>query len=215
MPTTPPEATGPIESVLRPRLGKMAANALTSMVTARPSSPPRGPRPRTAGRPGWDWRLWWIVGLCFGLGYGASLRLLSLGGEEERGASQGFDVQAAPGTTLESLRQRFGGDAREIRGDLDLLELEQQQKQEEADLEERRRSMQEREAQERQRLLEPTEDPLQTDQQEAPGAADAEPPSAPAQTPPRTPPAREREAAGPAPIAPPPLSAPAAPGNQP
>jgi hypothetical protein len=159
--------------------------------------------------------VWWIVGLCFGLGYGASLRLLSLGGEEERGTSQRFDVQAAPGTTLESLRQRFGGDAREIRGDLDLLEQEQQQKQEEADLEERRRSMDEREAQERQRLLEPTEDSFQTDQPAAPEAADAEPPSAPALPPPRTPPAREREAAGPAPIAPPPLSAPPAPGNQP
>ncbi|MCP9833980.1 hypothetical protein [Cyanobium sp. Aljojuca 7A6] len=193
----------------------MAAIALTSMVTARPSTPPRGPRARAGFRSGWDWRVWWIIGLCFGLSYGASLRLLSLGGEEERGASQRFDVQAAPGTTLESLRQRFGGDAREIRGDLDLLELEQQQKQEEADLEERRRGMEEREAQERQQLLEPTEDPLQTDQPAAPGAADAQPPSAPALPPPRTPPAREREASGPAPIAPPPLSAPPAPGNQP
>jgi hypothetical protein len=192
----------------------MAAHALMSMVTARPPSRPGG-APRRAARPAWDWRLWAIVGLCFGLGYGASLRLLSLGGEEERGTSQRFDVQAAPGTTLESLRQRFGGDAREIRGDLDLLEQEQQQKQEEADLEERRRSMDEREAQERQRLLEPTEDSFQTDQPAAPGAADAEPPSAPALPPPRTPPAREREAAGPAPIAPPPLSAPPAPGNQP
>jgi len=159
--------------------------------------------------------VWWIVGLCFGLGYGASLRLLSLGGEKERGASQRFDVQPAPGTTLESLRQRFGGEARDIRGDLDQIELEQQQKQEEADLKERRRAMEEREAQERKRLLEPTGDPLQSDQPPAPGAPDAELPSAPALPPPRTPPAREREAAGPAPIAPPPVSAPPAPGNQP
>ncbi len=159
--------------------------------------------------------MWWIVGLCFGLGYGASLRLLSLGGEEERGASQRFDVQPAPGTTLESLRQRFGGEARDIRGDLDQIELEQQQKQEEADLKERRRAMEEREAQERQRLLERTGDPLQSDQPPAAGAPDAELPSAPALPPPRTPPTREREAAGPAPIAPPPLSAPPAPGNQP
>ncbi|WP_254952628.1 hypothetical protein [Cyanobium sp. Cruz-8H5] len=185
------------------------------MVTARPSSPLRGPRARAGSRSGWDWRVWWIVGLCFGLGYGASLRLLSLGGEEERGNRQRFDVQAAPGTTLESLRQRFGGDAREIRGDLDLLELEQQQKQEEADLEERRRGMEQREAQERQRLLEPTETPIEADQPAAPGAADAEPPAAPALPPPRMPPAREREASGPAPMAPPPLSAPPAPGNQP
>lgn len=203
-----------------PRLGKMAATALTSMVTARPSSPPSGappsgPRARAGSRPAWDWRVWWIVGLCFGLGYGASLRLLTLGGEEERGTSQRFDVQAAPGTTLESLRQRFGGEAREIRGDLDLIDLEQQQKQEQADLEERRRAMEEREAQERQRLLAPSEDPLQTTPPAAPGAADAGAPSAPTLPPPRTPPDREREAAGPAPIAPPPLSAPPAPGNQP
>ena len=109
---TPREPTGRAPVVPGPRLGKMAAIALTSMVTARPASPPRGPRPRPAGRLGWDWRVWWIVGLCFGLGYGASLRLLSLGGENGRGASQRFDVQPSPGTTLESLRQRFGGEAR-------------------------------------------------------------------------------------------------------
>ncbi len=203
-----------------PRLGKMAVTALTSMVTARPSSPPSGappsgPRARAGSRPGWDWRVWWIVGLCFGLGYAASLRLLSLGGEEERGNRQRFDVQAAPGTTLESLRQRFGGEAREIRGDLELIDLEQQQKQEQADLEERRRGMEEREAQERQRLLEPSEDPLQGDQPAAPGAIEAAPPPVPSLPAPRTPPAREREAAGPAPVAPPPVSAPPAPGTQP
>ncbi|MCP9899599.1 hypothetical protein [Cyanobium sp. Cruz CV13-4-11] len=190
------------------------------MVTARPSSPPSGappsgPRARAGTRPGWDWRVWLIVGLCFGLGYAASLRLLTLGGEEERGNRQRFDVQAAPGTTLESLRQRYGGEAREIRGDLDLIDLEQQQKQEQADLEERRRAMEEREAQERQRLLEPSEDPLQGDQPAAPGAIEAAPPLTPSLPAPRTPPAREREAAGPAPVAPPPLSAPPAPGNQP
>ncbi|WP_181279950.1 hypothetical protein [Aphanothece minutissima] len=194
-----------------------------SMVTARPSSPPGGAPPRgaapggkqrAAGRPAWDWRLWAIVGLCFGVGYAASLRLLSLGGPEEEGASQRFDVQPAPGTTLDSLRQRFGGDAREIRGDLDLLELEQEQNKEAAAIEERRRQIEEREAEERRRLLEGGETPP-TDQPAAPGAADAGLPAAPALPPPRTPPAREREEAGPAPIAPPPLSAPPAPGSQP
>ena len=197
----------------------MAAIALSSMVTARPSpppggAPPRGPRARAGSRPGWDWRVWGIVGLCFGLGYGASLRLLSLGGEEERGNRQRFDVQPAPGATLESLRQRFGGENREIRGDLDLIDLEQQQKREQAELDERRRAMEEREAQERQGLLEPSEDPLQSPPSAAPGGADAGAPSAPA-LPPRTPPAGERESAGPAPFAPPPLNAPPAPGNQP
>lgn len=201
----------------------MAAHALTSMVTARPSSPPGGAPPRgappagkqrAAGRPAWDWRLWAIVGLCFGLGYAASLRLLSLGGPEEGGNRQRFDVQPAPGTTLDSLRQRFGGDARGIRGDLDLLELEQEQKQEAAAIEERRRQMEARDAEERQRLLEGGEIP-QSDQPPASGAAEAELPAAPALPPPRTPPAREREAAGPAPIAPPPLGAPPAPASQP
>ncbi len=195
------------------------------MVTARPSSPPGGAPPRGAppagkkqragGRPAWDWRVWWIVGLCFGVGYAASLRLLSLGGPEEGGASQRFDVQPAPGTTLDSLRQRFGGDAREIRGDLDLLELEQERKQEAAAIEERRRQMEERDAQERQRLLEPDGESPQTEQPAAPGAPEVELPAAPVLPPPRTPPAREREAAGPAPIAPPPVSAPPAPGSQP
>ncbi len=201
----------------------MAAHALMSMVTARPSSPPGGAPPRgappagkqrAAGRPAWDWRLWAIVGLCFGVGYAASLRLLSLGGPEEGGNRQRFDVQPAPGTTLDSLRQRFGGDAREIRGDLDLLELEQEQKQEEAAIEERRRQMELRDAEERQRLLEGGETP-QTDQPAAPGAPEAELPAAPVLPPPRTPPAQERAAPGPAPIAPPPLSAPPAPGSQP
>ena len=195
----------------------MAAIALTSMVTARPPSTPGGATPggapRRAARPAWDWRLWAIVGLCFGVGYAASLRLLSLGGPEEGGNRQRFDVQPAPGTTLDSLRQRFGGDSREIRGDLDLLELEQEQKQEPAAIEERRRQMEERDAQERQRLLEGGETPP-TDQPAAPGGADAGLPAAPA-LPPRTPPAGERESAGPAPFAPPPLNAPPAPGNQP
>jgi hypothetical protein len=94
-------------------------------MTSAPAPPPAPER--SSGD--W-WRLPVVVGVCFGLGYAASLRLLSLGGEEERRNRQRFDVQAAPGTTLDSLRQRFGGEAREIRGDLDLIDLEQQQKQE-------------------------------------------------------------------------------------
>lgn len=197
----------------------MAVIALMSMVTARPPSTPGGATPggappRTA-RPAWDWRLWAVVGLCFGVGYAASLRLLSLADPEEGGNRQRFDVQPAPGTTLDSLRQRFGGDAREIRGDLDLLELEQEQQQEAAAIEERRRQMEERDAQERQRLLEGGESVPPAYQPATPGAGDAGLPPAPALTPPRTPPASEREAAGPAPIAPPPVSAPPAPGSQP
>ncbi len=206
------------------------------MVTARPpsspgSAPPRGQGPRAAARRGWDWRIWGLVGLCFGLGYGVSHRLLNLGVEEETGASERFEVKPAPGTGLESLRQRFGGEATDIRGDLDLLELEQQQQKEAAEIEKRRAALEEREARQREALDRPTE----PDRGNSPPAIEAGPPPAPVPRPTRTPPARVREAAAPAPaappqvvappaapprvlappVAPPPLSAPPPPGAQP
>ncbi|WP_216902150.1 hypothetical protein [Synechococcus sp. CCY 9618] len=198
----------------------MASIDLPAMVTVRPPSPPgnappRGQAPRAAARPGWDWRVWWIVGLCFGLGYSVSHRLLNLGTEEAKGASQRFDVQPFPGTRLDSLRQRFGGEARDIRGDLDLIELEQQQKQDAAEIEKRRAELEAREARERQRQLEGDDGPIEADRAPSSPAIETETPSAPALPPIRTPPAREREAAGPAPAAPPPLVAPPAPGVQP
>lgn len=208
------------------------------MVTARPpsspgSAPPRGQGPRAAARRGWDWRIWGLVGLCFGLGYGVSHRLLNLGVEEETGASQRFEVKPSPGTGLESLRQRFGGEATDIRGDLDLLELEQQQQKEAAEIEKRRAALEERE--ERQRQRETLDRPTDPDRGDSPSAGEAGPPAAPAPRPTRTPPARVREAAAPAPaappqvvappaappqvlappVAPPPLSAPPPPGGQP
>ncbi len=189
-----------------PGLGKMASNDPPSMVTARPDSPPRSAPPggtgtRRASRPGWDWRVWWLVGLCFGLGYGVSHRLLNLGGEEEKGASQRFEVQPFPGTTLESLRQRFGGEARDIRGDLDLIELEEQRKRDAAEIEKRRSALEERAAEERERLYQEPESATESVPGSSPPAIEAEPV-------PRTPPAREREAAAPAPAVPPPLAPP-------
>ena len=157
--------------------------------------------------------MWWLVGLCFGLGYGVSHRLLNLGGAEGKGASQRFDVQPFPGTGLDSLRQRFGGEARSIRGDLDLIELEEQKKQDAAEIEARRAAIEEREAQERKRLLEGFDAPDESGRGAEPSAGEAEsppapsPPAPPAPSP-RTPPAGEREAASPPPVAPPPVAPP-------
>jgi hypothetical protein len=69
-----------------------------------------------------------VVGICFGVGYGLTHRLLALQWPSLVRLGQGFDVRAFPGTSLESLRLRFGAESQEIRGDLDLLELEQQTK---------------------------------------------------------------------------------------
>jgi hypothetical protein len=89
--------------------------------TARsaPSSP-SGPRGRL-----WIGPL--VAGLAFGLTYGLTQRLLALNVGELIRFGQGFDVQVFPGTTLESLRLRFGDAAGQIRGDLELRELERQQ----------------------------------------------------------------------------------------
>jgi hypothetical protein len=67
-----------------------------------------------------------LAGFCFGLGYGLTTRLLALQLPSLVRLGQGFEVRPIPGTSLESLRLRFGADSQEIRGDLDLLQLEQQ-----------------------------------------------------------------------------------------
>ena len=71
-----------------------------------------------------------VAGLCFGVAYGVTQRLLSLNVTELIRFGPGFDVQVFPGTSLESLRLRFGDAEAEIRGDLELQELERQQQQE-------------------------------------------------------------------------------------
>ncbi len=184
---------------------------------SRPSPQRRSPQGGRAARPiasaGWDWRVWLVVGLAFGIGYGVSYRLLNLAGPEGGGASQRFDVQPFPGTPLQSLRDRFGGEPRDIRADLDQLEQELKQQQEQTEIEKRRAAMEERDAKERQQLLEGPAAPAE-------GASGV--PSPPAELPatpelpaPQAPPAREREAAAPPPVAPPPLAPPATPGSQP
>ena len=105
---------------------------------------------------------WLLLGLCFGLGYGVTQRLVNIRLETDWTGSQKFEVKPFPGTELEGLRRRFGEASMEIRGDLDLLELERQQKREAAAVERRREAMEERERR-------------QQDSQEAPQAPAADP----------------------------------------
>ena len=67
-----------------------------------------------------------LVGFCFGLGYGVTQRLLALQLPSLVRLGQGFEVRPFPGTSLESLRLRFGAENQDIRGDADLLQFEQQ-----------------------------------------------------------------------------------------
>jgi hypothetical protein len=84
----------------------------------------------TQPRPQPLWRGPLIAGVCFGLAYGITQRLLSFNVAELIRFGPGFDVQVFPGTSLESLKLRFGDAQGEIRGDLELQELERQQEQE-------------------------------------------------------------------------------------
>ena len=71
-----------------------------------------------------------IAGLCFGVAYGVTQRVLSFNVAELIRFGPGFDVQVFPGTSLESLKLRYGAVEAEIRGDLELQELERQQQEE-------------------------------------------------------------------------------------
>lgn len=90
------------------------------------------------------WRGPLLAGLCFGLSYCLVQRLLDLELPQLIQLGHSFDVREVPGTSLDSLRLRLGGEAASIRGDLELLELELQQEQAER---ERARQQQEAEAQ--------------------------------------------------------------------
>ena len=70
-----------------------------------------------------------IAGICFGVAYGVTQRLISFNVAELIRFGPGFDVQVFPGTSLESLKLRFGDAQADIRGDLELQELERQQQQ--------------------------------------------------------------------------------------
>ena len=69
------------------------------------------------------WRRPLLVGLCFGLGYGVTQRLLDLRLPGFVQWGQSFDVRQMPGTGIDSRRLGLGSDAQDLRGRLDLLEL--------------------------------------------------------------------------------------------
>jgi hypothetical protein len=94
---------------------------------ASATSPAAATAPSAAGRP--RWRVPLVAGLCFGLGYGVVQRLMDLELPQLVQLGQPFDVREFPGTSLESLRLRIGAPVQTIRGDLGLLELEEQQRQ--------------------------------------------------------------------------------------
>ena len=94
---------------------------MTQASRARASQPADATPPR---RPPWAGPL--VAGLAFGLAYGVTQRLVTLNVGELIRFGQGFDVQVFPGTTLESLRLRFGAAESELRGNLELQELERQ-----------------------------------------------------------------------------------------
>ena len=82
---------------------------------------PKAPAPR---RPLWAGPL--VAGVCFGVAYGITQRLVAVNVGELIRFGQRFDVQEFPGTSLESLRLRFGAADAELRGNLELQQLERQ-----------------------------------------------------------------------------------------
>ena len=85
------------------------------------SKPPGSPRPgaKIQSIPKSRWQGPVVAGLCFGLGYGITQRLLSLQLPTFVQLGQGFELRAFPGTALQSLRLKFGTEAQPIRGDLE------------------------------------------------------------------------------------------------
>ncbi|MCT0230317.1 hypothetical protein KQ306_05505 [Synechococcus sp. CS-1324] len=164
------------------------------MPSAGAQRPPRRRQPAAEAPlpPRRHWLVPLLVGLCFGLGYAITDRLLSRGGDATQPLGLDFGVKPFPGTSLESLRMRFGTDRTEIRGDLDRLEFEANQKQEEA--KRRRQELEDRQAAEEAATRpaaaeDPPFEPLLP-----PEAAPAEP----------GPPEPQPPAQAPAPLAPPP-----------
>ncbi|MEB3200865.1 MAG: hypothetical protein VKK62_10100 [Synechococcaceae cyanobacterium] len=114
----------------------------------------------------WSWKRLLFIGFCGGLAFGLTHRVLSLQLEVPWSSTQPFGVRATPGSSLDSLRQRFGAESQAIRGDLDLIELEQQQKRERSEEQRRleRLEAEDRERREReQRELEQTNQAIPQD----------------------------------------------------
>lgn len=72
------------------------------------------------------WRTPLIVGICCGLGYAATNRLLALRLPAFLRLGQSFDVRPFPGHSLESLRRQFGNEGLPILAEPDFFEPDQQ-----------------------------------------------------------------------------------------
>jgi hypothetical protein len=125
-----------------------------------------------------------LAGLCFGLGYAITDRLLIGGGRGDGGMpmGQGFEVKPFPGTSLESLRMRYGAEKTDIRADLERVELEQAQKEDEAKRLRQEQQDGQAEAEAASRPAVPEEKPLQLLLPDEPAPAEprpVEPPFAP------------------------------------
>ncbi len=149
------------------------------------NSTPGPVRRSQAGRSRWSWHRALGLGLCFGLGYGLTMRLLDLPIASSWKGVQRFGVKPFPGSELDSLRRQYGDRQGQIRGDLDLLELERQQKLNAAELAKRQAEMAAREQQQSQQPQGEAEgqrlEALPQDQQEISPPPAAEP--APVQEP--------------------------------
>lgn len=97
--------------------------------------------------------MWMFVGACFALGYGVTQRLMRVDAGLVWQGRQSFGVKPFPGTTLKALGERYGGDPMEIRGDLDLLELERQKQKEEKEVVAREAEIKRRDAEDQERRL--------------------------------------------------------------
>jgi hypothetical protein len=96
-------------------------------------SQPKPPGPARSGAkiqsiPKSRWQGPLVAGLCFGLGYGITQRLLSLQLPTFVQLGQGFELRSFPGTGLQSLRLKFGTEAQPIRADLEREPLDQPSK---------------------------------------------------------------------------------------
>jgi hypothetical protein len=77
-----------------------------------------------------SWRVWLVVGLCFGLGYGLTQRFTSFQRSEGGGIQQRFRAKPPPGTRLDDLRRRAGEDEVDLRPDLDRLARDREEEEE-------------------------------------------------------------------------------------
>jgi hypothetical protein len=67
-----------------------------------------------------------VAGLCFGLAYGLTQRLLSLKLVGFARSAPKFEQQVFPGTSLDTLQQRFGGPPLQLNLDKPLREMDRQ-----------------------------------------------------------------------------------------